>query len=337
LPHFPAPLTQAFCHGLLTFGDGPLVKEMLRLSPNDLCYEAMLTAAVGFGFDEVLRVLLQDKRADPTKCSPPSLIMDLAITDESGTECLRTLLADGRLEPTTADLNTALRTGVNDDAAMLLLHDGRAQPDADSLYLAVLNEHDKAVEHLLCSKNMKPGTLDLDTAVGYGRVDLLKLLLSKVGDADAAINWPKLLATAVTLGDEDKEKEEALVQLLLKHHPPSPLVLPRDLWPHVVCNVNILRAILNDGRADPSAYDNHALYFACATDCIEAVKLLVADRRVDPVPMLQACVEWAMEYQKPDIVACIEAMVSVRPEVKNRVSRPSEWPVEWKWPLSEKL
>ena len=124
--------------------------------------------AVSSRFPDIVRLLLNDGRADPSVLGSSTL---LCACDSGETEIVRMLLEDGRADPC-ADNNYLIREASTEgyvDIVRLLLEDGRTDPSTKN------NE-------VLCS------------ACSEGPIDLIRLLLEDERVVRAGLNGAKCVA-----------------------------------------------------------------------------------------------------------------------------------------------
>jgi hypothetical protein len=86
------------------------------------------------------------------------------------------------------------------------------------------------------------------------------------------------------------------------------------LWGHNALEVasreghaEVLRALLEDGRIDPSHMDNLAVRYAAYQGHLEIVRLLLADPRVDPSAQDNLAVYLAARYGHPEVLRLLLA------------------------------
>lgn len=203
--------------------------------------------AAEHGRAEVVRLLLQDERVDPTDALQYAVRQGHAAVVEL-------LLRDNRVDPSIGN-NKAFHEACErnyDKVVKLLLQDGRIDPGADNaaaLRKAAKRNSVAVVGLLLADLRVDPtagNNAALLTAASHGRVEVVKSLLQH----------PRV--------DPAANESVAICKAAKKGH------------------TAVVKCLLEDGRADPTANSYLALRLAVASDNIEIACRLVKDPRVNP-------------------------------------------------------
>ena len=72
-------------------------------------------------------------------------------------------------------------------------------------------------------------------------------------------------------------------------------------------HTEIVKALLADGRADPRAGDNACLFLACKSGHTEIVKALLADGRADLSAQNSGCLFWACKRGHTEVVRVLSS------------------------------
>ncbi len=201
---------------------------------------------------EVVHLLLQDRRADPSQNGN----MGLQLAAKCGNVwAIKLLLEDRRASPS-AHGNTALLMaswGGHLEIVQLLLKDGRADPTVNG-------------NNLIIGASEK------------GDLDLVRLLLED-GRADPTENNNQAITRAVEKGNlllfellltDERVRDSSIESLLL-------------LLASSNQRTGVVKFLLEDGRADPTVNNNQAITHASKDGNLDLVVLLLADERVREV------------------------------------------------------
>ncbi len=243
------------------------------------------------GHPEILRLLLEDKRADPTADNNAAAFI---ASDQYDSETLKLLLDDGRADPSRRSENETLRAAMSEksgEVLRILLENGRANPGAfDNRVIidASAFGSSKAVSLLLKDKRVDPAARDNDAIIGAsesGKSDNLRLLLDdKRTDPgaqnssslnQAALNgWPE--AVRMLLADE-RVDPTAGMNLAIRNS-----VIYMRSWDNVARKTEVVRLLLEDGRANPADMDNQMILTTVRKGHTEILALLLKDKRANP-------------------------------------------------------
>lgn len=118
------------------------------------------------------------------------------------------------------------------------------------------------------------------------------------------------------------------VKTLLQHPLVDPSFVGEEVWfglPRTVLreaaangHVEVVRALLEDGRANPAAHESVALTRAALRGHAEVVSLLLKDQRADPTAEDNATVRWAAESGRTEVVRLLLRDPRVDPSAKNK-------------------
>ena len=160
------------------------------------------------------------------------------------------------------------------DITKALLEDGRINPkNSDALVIAVSLGLPEILSSLLEDKRVDPRDYNgklLEYAILSGRVNIVRILLE-----DGRINPKDSNALAIAV---DRDLPHILSFLLEDKR-----IDPRDdLLESAVMDrsANIVRVLLEDGRIDPTARNNHILHVAFRKGYSFTIKILLSDERV---------------------------------------------------------
>lgn len=158
------------------------VKLLLLSDSIDLIDGNPISCASSRGFTEIVQLLLNDGRADPTDDSNYALYI---ASKNDHVDVVRLLLQDPRVDPS-ADDNCAIRIASENghvDVVRLLLEDPRVDPSADdnqAIRYASENGHIEVVRLLLEDPRVDPSAYN-NYAIWYasknGHVEVVRLLL----------------------------------------------------------------------------------------------------------------------------------------------------------------
>jgi ankyrin repeat protein len=150
---------------------------------NDCFNNTAIQIASYFGRTEVVQLLLNDNRIDPSAYNNNAI---QKASSKGHVEVVRLLLSDNRVDPS-ADDNTAIRWASKNgyvEVVQLLLSDNRVDPSAGDNYaiqFASSNGHVEVVQLLLSDNRVDPSADD-NTAIRWasnnGHVEVVQLLLS---------------------------------------------------------------------------------------------------------------------------------------------------------------
>ena len=296
-------------------GDIENVRKLLQ-NPNvdpGANYNWAIKYAAEYGWDEVVEVLLQDKRVDPNGA------IELAI-EYGWPEAVEVLLTDDRVEIDGWAVYDAIEgSGSTNEVVKLLLADPRVDPsyaENAAIQSAARWGHFEIVELLLEDPRVDPSDDDNDAirmAADAGHLEIVKLLLEnpKVRDLVLKNKTPEIAYKM--LMDYDSGFKEIFSKTAFSHLPPD--VLPRYVAPklgldkykgmyptvqsaemaganaaqqnyfytriHAGSTYGVER-LLDDSRVNPRYDDNLAIAIAARQGHIEIVQLLLTDPRVDP-------------------------------------------------------
>lgn len=237
-----------------------------------------------YGRLETVRLLLQDKRVDPSDVFNSAVI---EASTNGHVEVVRLLLQDKRVNPSSLR-NTALvqaATKGHAEVVRLLLQDGRVDPSDKSnasICLACQGGHGEVVRILLQDPRVVPHDTCLVEASKNGYADVVALLLAD-GRPDPASSGQSAIRKAVSYGRTE------VTRLLLQDKRVDPTTHYNDPM-RTACfngNADILRLLLQDPRVDPTAEDNHVIKSTSRNTCTKCLLLLLEDGRADPVASLE--------------------------------------------------
>jgi len=166
-------------------GNTKLVKTFLKdlhVNPIDSVEGNMLLyIASEQGFIEIVNLLLQDPRVDPSADDNTALF---EAVQANQSDVVKLLLSDRRVDPTVKDNFVLMEAAYQDfDEVMeILLKDGRADPtarDGQALIYAIEQDNPLIVYLLLEDGRVDPTMNDnfaLKKAVAYGHLDIIRLL-----------------------------------------------------------------------------------------------------------------------------------------------------------------
>lgn len=156
-----------------------------------------------------------------------------------------------------------------------------AHNNNEPLMMASRRRSSEIVRFLLSLQGVDPKALrskSIRLACKEGTIGVLEALL-KDGRANPGILNSKSLTFACTRHDEDK------VRMLLQDKRVNPCEAITDVFLHDLCTdhrtVKVVRAILEDGRVDPTFYNSSILFTSLYNDNEALLKLLLDDGRID--------------------------------------------------------
>jgi len=173
-----------------------------RLDPS-ICHNEALITATEYDHLQMVKLLLTDVRVDPSDQADRSLI--LASTN-GNYEIVRMLMEDERVNPANSD-NSAIQIASEKgfvDIVRLLLTDHRVDPSVRLNYpitYAAANGHLDVVKLLLTDSRVDPSAYDnfsITEAFRLGHIEVVKLLLSKININE--INDNRILKLAIETG-----------------------------------------------------------------------------------------------------------------------------------------
>jgi ankyrin repeat protein len=277
----------SFCEAS-RLGHVHIVKQLLddgRADPRASSNEAM-RHAIQNGSEEVLKLLLQDGRADP------GIPHDCFLVDAcrcATTAMILMLLRDPRVDPSapiqTPFLELCKREDIGADLPQvvdLFLADERVDPTVKrnmAMNSACRSAQLHTVNALLAHPRVDPAVgfkVALASATFKRRLDIVRVLVTE-RRVDFGAYAERALLDACTFGSTE------IVEYLLR----DPRVDPTLDGGHALVHAKdyaggILKALLLDGRSDPSKFGAGILASAAKRDELETVKLLLQDGRVDP-------------------------------------------------------
>ncbi|PRP77640.1 ankyrin repeat domain-containing protein 44 [Planoprotostelium fungivorum] len=202
-------------------------------------------------------------------------------------DVVRILLEDPRVDPSAENGLPLERAMVSQDTRLVMLFLKYIQPDWSEqqanriMWCAAASGHTDMIRYLLDNTKVNPAASDnqaLKFCVANGHVEATKLLLSdpRVDPSDGNF-VPKYVASS---GSPE------LLELIIRDERVDPTqdesaVLTVAIVKEQTENVRVL---LKDGRVDPSFHQNWAIRAVCSsvTAPLELVDLLLKDPRVDP-------------------------------------------------------
>ncbi|KAJ3293112.1 hypothetical protein HDU79_000695 [Rhizoclosmatium sp. JEL0117] len=179
-------------------------------------------------------------------------------------------------------------------------------------YLGLLHGYNDAVELLLKHPKVEPKDLALCAAVKENHLSTVQILLSN----------PQITSNPKTINNGIKAAAESnrvdMMRLLLavpcsdpSHNNSYPLHYSSNCK-----NLEMIKLLLEDGRADPMALDGIALiYVLRSKKTKEIVQALLKDPRMDPSIMDNLCIRKALEFGWTDIVKTLLEDERVDPSV----------------------
>ncbi len=292
----------------------------------DSRYTSCLSVAARMGNSEVVRILLKCESVDPADGGSEAL--RYAAEDAESTEVVQLLLEDGRADPTLFMSSWVTWTL---EIVSLLLKDGRIDPLHNESYAfrhAALSSNVELVKMLLGDGRADPCThqdRSLRSASYRGGADIVRLI-SEDGRADGrALNTALVIASqmgyvdivrtllensqvdptannnrAVWAASENMDLE--IVDVLLA----DPRVQKKPAEDEILLMAcqegleELAMLLMKGGRADPTAYENHAIKVMSKTGNPQMVRLLLCDRRVTQATIQQA-IAWALEFGNNDV------------------------------------
>jgi ankyrin repeat protein len=240
-------------------GRDNIVRYLLGDVSNSDIYRA-LKEAVKRGHTNVVDVLLQDKRVDPTY--DDQFVLTDACRNGNATMVKR-LLLDSRIDPT--------------------------YKKNDALYVSLANNNHRIVELLCADGRLKVSIDDMKWACIQDAAKAFSIM------ARYSKGLMKSHSNALLLHACEKNCG-AVVNVLLGEYKADPSFGGQACM-EVACSHgfdSILRRLLEDERVDPSYGNQNALITACQSGHQEVVVTLLLDPRVDPTvdgckPLLTAC------------------------------------------------
>ena len=226
-------------------------------------YQIILKWAAHYNNFKIIKLLLQDKRIDP---SFNENYMLLESSMRGYTDIVKFLLKYPKIDPNGGSVdNPIILASANEhiDIVKLMLKDPRVNPnDSRGEYDAII------------------------VAARDGYLDIVKLLLS-----DKRVNPNAHRNYAIQLASENGHTE--IVKLLLE----DPRVDPSE-YNNVAIrrasyngHAEVVKLLLEDRRVNPADGDNAALRNASEQGKIEVVKVLLKDTRVDPLRALYEAIK----------------------------------------------
>jgi ankyrin repeat protein len=255
------------CNG----GHFDVVALLLPRSAPQARHSEGLRAAASRGHSNIVALLLRDGRASPDAFDDETLRMAAAVGDSASVQAL---LSDPRVSPRARD-SEALQNaaaGGHRDVVALLLNDGRcdlAARNGAALRLAVVAGRTSVVELLLPSGARCAQALTL--AVQHGHDRIVQALLAEEWVDPAALDNEAVRAV----------QSAATLRLLLADGRCDPSANEQEL----ICTARdpqMLLELLRDPRVDAAARDNIPIRNLMRYGGIDGIKLLLADKRVDP-------------------------------------------------------
>jgi ankyrin repeat protein len=256
------------CNG----GHCDVVSMLLPRSTPQARHSEGLRAAASRGHSNIVTLLLRDGRASPDAFDDETLRMAAAVGDAASVQAL---LSDPRVSPRSRD-SEALQNaaaGGHRDVVALLLNDGRcdlAARNGAALRLAVVAGRTSVVELLLQSGARCAHALTL--AVQHGHDRIVQALLAEAW-VDPAAHDNEAVRAAQSV---------ATLRLLLANERVDPSANDQEL----ICTARdpqMLRELLRDPRVDPASRGNLPMRNLMRHGGgIDAIELLLADKRVDP-------------------------------------------------------
>jgi ankyrin repeat protein len=255
----------------------PFVKVLLQIKDLKIIEPSnAITTATQHGHTEIVRLLLEDGRADPS-ANDNNAIKHACC--EGHIEIVRLLLQDPRVNP---DVNYyGATTNGHVDVVRLLLEDGRADPSSQ-FNLAIRNASER------------------------GHTEIVRLLLQWSSGTNRVV--PTMFNNSA-LRRACSRAHTKVVKLLLKD--PRVLASIRDINDIFleVCDtdhIEIVRLFL----AIPTLQPKGALERACVRGNVDIVRLLLADPRVvnQTNAELERCLEEACQYSRTGVVELLLAI-----------------------------
>lgn len=128
--------------------------------------------------------------------------------------------------------------------------------------------------------------------------------------ADLLFQFYDLSKDKVCLAFEDKDFELLIRNTNLDRQGLFKCVVERGLTKYV-------KILFADKQVDPSAKDNEAIRWAARDGYLEIVKVLLADKRVDPSAKTNSAIRWAAENGHLEVVKILIQDPRVDPSTKN--------------------
>ena len=228
-----------------------LLNKGIDLKPND---NYAMGLASENGHTEVIKLLLQDGRIDPSGNDNYYIRM---ASQNGHTDIVKLLLQDKRVDPSDYN-NSAIRgASINGhtDIVKLLLQDKRVDPSLIGNYAirgASINGHTDVVKLLLQDERVDPSDNNnyaIIRASQKGYIEIVKLLLQD-GRVDPSDN-------------SNSSIKRALIRMSSNNG-----------------YVDIVKLLLQDERVDPSDNNNYTIRWASENGHTNIVKLLLQDERV---------------------------------------------------------
>lgn len=261
-----------------------------RVDPTE-CNNAAIREAARRGHADVVRALLCDGRADPMARYGETV---RATIEEGHTRVARMLLDDPRVDPAAYDnvfIRIAAEKGRTDIVRMLLAEE-RVDPMTRCnrpLCLALFNNHESTAQLLLDNERVNPNVFGRELFYSAQKPYYMHLLLDHPR-LDATKAWLYVLDAAAGLGCIDVVRRVLALT-------PDPTEMGSSVADPLASAVqsgdaDIVRILLDDDRVPVRDGGTGALETAAMSYRDEAMRLLLADPRVDP---RQLSVEQAMK------------------------------------------
>ena len=237
----------------------------------------ILTSAVLAKSEDMVRLLLADKRMDPSDTSINIFLS--AASEGASLDVMRLLLADERLDPNDCEdlLDEAVGNGCT-EIVDLLLQDERIEDiqGAELLQCAARYKHYHIFEMLLADERVEFSQGDVGSILiksGWN-TEIIELLL-----ADSRVKVTQELVSQV-IGTCNVEFMRIVLAEPYCYNPARNTdILIRACEDE---NWKIVALLLDDVRLDPSTWHNTVLYIACSRGPTWIVRRILADKRVNP-------------------------------------------------------
>ena len=260
------------------------------------------------GITHVVRALSRLKRADPSTDDNFAL---RAAARNGHTSVVRVLLADSRVDPSAKrceSVFTALR-GRHWPVVHLLRNDWRikqAYLSSIALSLIKMLQHVDTVKLFLINRNKFNQALEVAAAAEHVAVVHWILSTPKYTPSYAAVN--AAFSDACSAGN-------TCIMLLLLRNACTGALLDSDAI-HVAAengHFNIVKLLLADKRLDPTKSDHLSIRLAAEFGYTDIVRLLLADGRANPAACSNFCICSASENGHTDVVRLLLADDRVDP------------------------
>lgn len=254
------------------------------------------------GWIDAVRILLSDKRVDPTDNNNSAI----GLACENGhVELVKLLYADSRVY-SMITVNHLIRVAADKghvEVVRFLLRDERFDHDIDHgamIQKAAFDGQTEIVRLLLSDPRVNPANgLALYWASTHGYADIVEILL-KDGRSDPsdgplrrAVENAHTNVIRVLLGDERVDPAangNAAIREACRYG-----------------NVATVRILLSDERVNPADNNNAALRKACRYGNVATVRILLEDERVDPTANNNAALRKACKYNNAEVVRLLLA------------------------------